>query len=76
MPELYPGMIVELADHGIQVYVQSVSQNCSRDGGFTTSAVITSPTRVIGKKQIRDGGKTKMINNVVPLDFGYPIAQL
>ena len=76
MPELYPGMIVELADHGIQVYVQSVSQSCSRDGGFTTSAVITSPTRIIGKKQIRENGKTKVINNVVPLDFGYPIAQL
>ena len=72
MPELYPGMLVEIAEHGIQVYVQSVSQSCSRDGGFTTSAVVTSPTRIIGTKVVN--GKT--VNNVVPLDFGYPIAQL
>ena len=76
MPELYPGMLIEIADHGIQVYVQSVSQSCSRDGGFTTNAVVTSPTRIIGKKSIQENGKTKIINNVVPLDFGYPIAQL
>ncbi len=76
LPELYPGMLIEIADHGIQVYVQSVSQSCSRDGGFTTSAVVTSPTRIIGKKKIRENGKIKVINNVVPLDFGYPITQL
>lgn len=69
MPELYPGMLIEIADHGIQVYVQSVAQSCSRDGGFTTNAVVTSPTRIIGKKVIN--GKT--VNNVVPIDFGYPI---
>ncbi len=69
MPELYPGMLIELADHGIQVYVQSVSQSCARDGGFTTNAVVTCPTRIIGKKVVN--GKT--INNVVPIDFGYPI---
>ena len=72
MPELYPGMIMQLAEHGLQVYVQSVTQSCSRDGGFTTSAVVTSPTRIIGKKVVN--GKT--VNNIVPLDFGYPITQL
>ena len=76
MPELYPGMLIEIADHGLQVYVQSVSQSCSRDGGFTTNAVVTSPTRIIGKKKINENGKVKVINNVVPLDFGYPITHL
>ncbi len=69
MPELYPGMIIEIVEHGIQVYVQSVVQSCSRDGGFTTNAVVTCPTRVIGKKNVNG----RIVNNVVPLDFGYPI---
>jgi cell wall-associated NlpC family hydrolase len=69
MPELYPGMIANIVEHGLQVYVQSVSQSCSRDGGFTTSAVVTCPTRIIGKKKVNG----KLVNNVVPLDFGYPI---
>lgn len=76
MPELYPGMLVDVAEHGIQVYVQSVTQSCSRDGGFTTSAVVTCPTRIIGKKKIKQSGKTVYVNNVVPIDFGYPITQL
>jgi cell wall-associated NlpC family hydrolase len=69
MPELYPGMLINIAEHGIQVYVQAVSQSCSRDGGFTTSAVVTCPTRIVGKKKVNG----KLVNNVVPLDFGYPI---
>jgi hypothetical protein len=69
MPELYPGMIANITEHGLQVYVQSVSQSCSRDGGFTTSAVVTCPTRIIGKKRVNG----KLVNNVIPLDFGYPI---
>jgi cell wall-associated NlpC family hydrolase len=72
MPELYPGMIIQLVEHGIQVYVQGVTQSCSRDGGFTTSAVVTSPTRVIGTKVV----KGKKVPNVVPVDFGYPIKQI
>ena len=72
MPELYPGMIVKIAEHGLQVYVQSVNQSCSRDGGFTTSAVVTCPTRVVGTKVVNG----KKVPNVVPVDFGYPIAQL
>ncbi len=76
LPELYPGMLIEIADHGIQVYVQSVTQSCSRDGGFTTSAVVTSPTRIVGKKQVNEGGTIKVINDVIPIDFGYPIKQL
>ena len=69
MPELYPGMLLEIAEHGIQVYVQSVSHSCSRDGGFTSSAVVTCPTRVLGKKIVNG----REINNVVPVSFGYPL---
>jgi len=43
MPELYPGMRVRLQDHGIEVYVQSVSHQGDRAGGFTTTAQVTCP---------------------------------
>jgi len=43
MPELYPGMRIRLADHNIEVYVQSVSHQGSRSGGFSTNAQVTCP---------------------------------
>lgn len=46
LPELFPGMRVTLASQGIQVYVESVSHNFSYSSGFTTSATISSPSRI------------------------------
>lgn len=48
MPELYPGMIIRLRSHGLQVYVESVSHTGSRNGGFQTTAVVTAPVDVSG----------------------------
>jgi len=43
MPEIYPGMRIELADHGIGLYVESVSHTGSRTGGFNTVATVSTP---------------------------------
>jgi len=60
MPELYPGMRIRLADHNIEVYVQSVTHQGSRTGGFTTTAQVTCPVS-------RDAnGKVKFLH------YGFP----
>lgn len=51
MPELYPGMRIELVDRTfpdgtpapVAVYVESVTHSGSRSTGFTTSAVVSTP---------------------------------
>lgn len=43
MPELYPGGIVGLEEHGIQCYVEEVLHTFDYEGGFTTEAVLSSP---------------------------------
>lgn len=50
MPELYPGGKVSFSDHGLQMYVQSVTHewDFSEGGGFTTSAQLTAPARMDG----------------------------
>jgi hypothetical protein len=60
LPELYPGMRIRIADHNLEVYVQSVTHQGSRTGGFTTTAQVTCPiTRgTDGKPQL--------------LHFGFP----
>ena len=60
MPELYPGMRIKLADHNLEVYVQSVTHQGTRDGGFTTSAVVTCPVTRDSK------------GNVQLLHYGFP----
>jgi hypothetical protein len=44
MPELYPGMRVNLANWGISVYVQSVTHNWDMSSGFSTTASISAPS--------------------------------
>ncbi len=51
MPELFPGSLIELEDHGIQCYVESVSHNCSYTGGFTTSVVLSAPASTEKRKK-------------------------
>jgi hypothetical protein len=43
MPELYPGGIVGLVDHGIQCYIEEVVHSFDYESGFTTDAVLSSP---------------------------------
>jgi hypothetical protein len=44
MPELFPGMRVELANRGIAVYVESVTHSWDMSSGFQTTASISSPS--------------------------------
>lgn len=48
MPELMPGMRVELADSGIAVYIAQVTHNFDWEEGFTTTAQIMAPSQVNG----------------------------
>lgn len=48
MPELYPGMRVELGGHNLSVYVAGVTHTFDRAAGFSTTLVISSPSTVQG----------------------------
>lgn len=48
MPELYPGMRMKVASQGLTVYVKEVTHDFSFDSGFSTSAIINSPTTDAG----------------------------
>jgi hypothetical protein len=43
MPELYPGGIVGLKDHGVQCYVEEVVHTFDYESGFTTEAILSAP---------------------------------
>lgn len=44
MPELFPGMRVDLAGKNLQVYVTSVTHTCDYEQGFSTTATIMAPS--------------------------------
>jgi hypothetical protein len=44
MPELYPGMRINLKNHNLQVYVTAVTHSGDFENGFTTSATIMAPS--------------------------------
>jgi hypothetical protein len=48
MPELFPGMRVELSGHELIVYVKEVTHNFDRKLGFTTDLVIMAPSTSSG----------------------------
>ena len=64
MPELYPGMLIRLPDHNLQFFVQSVMHQGSRDGGFSTNAVLTCPTLIDPTGN----------NKPLPMHYGFPAA--
>lgn len=43
MPELFPGMRLQLASHNLGVYVQSVSHSFDYSSGFTTTCSVMAP---------------------------------
>lgn len=45
LPEVYPGMRIELVDHGLQLYVEGVQHECDREAGFTTTINVSSPMK-------------------------------
>lgn len=49
MPEVYPGMRVRFADHGVTAYVERVNHTGSRSGGFQTN--LTLSAFVFGNQQ-------------------------
>lgn len=49
MPELLPGMRIELANHNLSVYVTEVTHVCDFENGFSTEAVIMAPANPNGK---------------------------
>jgi hypothetical protein len=44
MPELYPGMRINLKGHNLQVYVTEVTHTFDYENGFNTSAIIMAPS--------------------------------
>lgn len=46
MPELYPGGKVAFPQHGLQMYISSVTHSWDYVDGFTTDAVLTAPSQV------------------------------
>ena len=63
IPELYPGMRIRLADHGIELYVQGVQHQGDRAGGFYTTATVTCPV-------YRASGTN--VSDIKLLHYGYP----
>lgn len=45
MPELFPGMRVELSGHDLVLYVVSVNHSFSYESGFTTTAEVMAPMK-------------------------------
>jgi hypothetical protein len=48
MPELYPGMLLQLPSIGFQAYIQQVQHECNLEsgGGFTTTVTIIAPSTI------------------------------
>lgn len=74
LPEIFPGMRIELVDHGLAVYVEQVVHSGSRTNGFTTQAYVSTPMRRQGDKwvllsmefdpaQFIQGGSANIVND-------------
>lgn len=48
MPELFPGGLVALPEHQLQLFVEEVSHDFDYVNGFTTNATFSSPTSIAG----------------------------
>lgn len=44
LPDLFPGMRVQMAKHNVQVYVNEVTHTFDYEQGFNTEAVVTAPS--------------------------------
>lgn len=50
LPEIYPGMRIELVNYNIGVYVEQVAHTGSRTAGFSTIATVSTPMRKVNGK--------------------------
>jgi cell wall-associated NlpC family hydrolase len=69
MPELLPGMRIELAGHNLSVYVTEVTHVCDFQNGFSTQAVIMAPANPNGKALMSTVSSTVdqgLIDTLVP----------
>lgn len=56
MPELFPGGLISLPDHGLQLFVEEVSHDFDYEDGFTTTAMLTAPVALKGgPKGVHEG---------------------
>ena len=67
MPELFPGMRVQLADSGIAVYIAQVTHDFDWEQGFTTTAKIMAPSQVNGGMLV-----DTVIPNIPPVTTAAP----
>lgn len=58
MPELFPGMRINLNGHNLQCYVTEVQHTFSYTAGFSTTATITAPSVPNGTMQINQSTST------------------
>ncbi|QDH91757.1 minor tail protein [Mycobacterium phage Phrappuccino] len=54
MPELFPGMRIQIGDHNLQVYVSEVVHDCDFEQGFRTTATIMAPSNPKARQQMAD----------------------
>jgi hypothetical protein len=70
MPELFPGMRVEMPDRNLQVYVNAVVHNCDYEQGFYTQVTISAPSSPMGAAMLESTTSatattaTAAINNI------------
>lgn len=56
MPELFPGGLVALPEHGLQLFIEEVSHDFDYENGFTTTVAFSAPTALEnGPPGIHDG---------------------
>ena len=67
MPEIFPGMRIQLSDQDpkLEMYVETVTHQGSREGGFSTEVTVTCPVIRVKNK---DGTES-----LRPIHFGLPI---
>lgn len=72
MPELYPGMRIQLMDRepNLAVYVEQVTHTGSRTGGFNTQAIVSTPMIKKGKNADGTDRWVMMKAEVNPAGFG------
>jgi len=72
MPELYPGMRVELVGHDLILYVKAVSHNFDYEQGFSTSVQVMAPMSVSRSPLTGSNpdGSTGPLNQDIPKPSG------
>jgi hypothetical protein len=65
MPELFPGGRVGFPDHGLQMYIDSVTHDFDYTSGFTTTAQLSCPSVMIDKNGKPVDNAHNLPNNMV-----------